>query len=577
MEPKAQLQNVLSFVKKYWHFALVCFILTAGMSLRLEAYLLNKSFWHDEAQLACNFIENTGFGAFLKPLDYFQIAPPVFLLAVKILTMLTANSSLAMSEPVFRFIPFISSIISVPAFYILSKKFLTQRRAVIFASTLFAINCTLIRYACEFKQYSSDVLIFMLLFILFSNNKTDKFFANLNFAKIFISSLSFTLLFFLSQTSIFALSGLVGYYFIKSRFKNLKILSILIIPLVSILLYKASIPKDFSGFMEMYWENGFISFSNILNVIRLNTEYFILGQKYLIFTLPLLIAGFVKTFFEKTKINRIFLLTLFGILSASVLRLYPFLERTILYFLPFFIILISKCLDFEINAPQNAPITGIFRNLHLKNLPPENISSTPVRKTVSFLYYLSIFLVVILFQLQIICKTRIDAFFNISAAREAFVILNENFNPNADILIVPGASYTLYKYYSTLFHTNNTKRRIIFIKSYKDERVNNELQRLFGLRGLRGFQKFPNLQELQDKKVQSSNLSHISHSGLFDSANPYGVQSYWIYTVHSPNVKEFLSANNVFTPYEIRLSNSHLYKIYTEAAPNTARQSLNSF
>lgn len=81
-----------------------------------------------------------------------------------------------------KILPLISSILSVPAFYILSKKFLNNKFAVLFANILFALNYSLIFYSQSIKHYSTEVLVTILAFLVFTSIKID----NLDFKKSFI-------------------------------------------------------------------------------------------------------------------------------------------------------------------------------------------------------------------------------------------------------------------------------------------------------------------------------------------------------------------------------------------------------
>ncbi len=158
-----RLNVFFDFLKKYWYHILIFAIIICAIVFRVEALRIRESWW-DEAALAYNFVENEGILWTFKPLAHFQMAPPLFLILTKFVTSIFQGT-----EWSYRIIPFLSSIISIPVFYILSTKFLTQKRAVIFANFLYAVNFALIRWATEFKQYSGDILIFMLVFLWLNN------------------------------------------------------------------------------------------------------------------------------------------------------------------------------------------------------------------------------------------------------------------------------------------------------------------------------------------------------------------------------------------------------------------------
>ena len=216
-----------------------------------------------------------------------------------------------------RLIPFISGILSIFVFYKLSKITLNTKPAVIFANLLFAINFPLVRYASEFKQYSTDVLIFMLIFIWISKINLQ----NPGFKTILKYSAVFTVLFFIFLPSIFLLSGFILYeilYRLKSeKYANIKdlakIISMALIPLIFVFMYKFSLPDDLSGFMDAYWTKevpGFIAYDSILEILKENCSFFALGARYMIFFAPFVLdmdkTPFrrVTIFLNDTKIGR---------------------------------------------------------------------------------------------------------------------------------------------------------------------------------------------------------------------------------------------------------------------------------
>src|SRR4051794_30587247 len=49
-----------------------------GILLRVVRYLMNYPLWHDEAFVAANFLDR-GYLEMLRPLDYYQVCPLLFL------------------------------------------------------------------------------------------------------------------------------------------------------------------------------------------------------------------------------------------------------------------------------------------------------------------------------------------------------------------------------------------------------------------------------------------------------------------------------------------------------------------
>ena len=127
--------------KKYVYYILLGIICFAGLALRIKAFVAGRPLWHDECSLALNIFDNNNIFAYFKPLNYTQAAPPLFMIATKIITNI-----FGINEYTLRFIPLLSGILSIPAFYILSRRFISNIWVILIANLLFAINYQLIYY-----------------------------------------------------------------------------------------------------------------------------------------------------------------------------------------------------------------------------------------------------------------------------------------------------------------------------------------------------------------------------------------------------------------------------------------------
>lgn len=135
---------------------LAVLVLFAGLVLRVQHFLIERDLWLDEAMLALNIVER-GFGGLLQPLDLNQAAPPGFLFLVKIATLVLGEA-----EWVFRLVPLLASLATLPLFYFLARSVLGTRGAL-FALVLLAISPTAVEYAGEAKQYAFDLLASILV------------------------------------------------------------------------------------------------------------------------------------------------------------------------------------------------------------------------------------------------------------------------------------------------------------------------------------------------------------------------------------------------------------------------------
>ena len=130
----------------------IIFVFVISLYLRLDAFLINNTFFTDEILLAVNVL-NRNYSGLLFPLDYFQSAPFLFLVLSKFIC-----SKIGYVEQCFRFIPFLSSVASLFLFYKLSCIVYRNCYSRVLALLTFGINYQLLFYTQVFKQYSTDVL-----------------------------------------------------------------------------------------------------------------------------------------------------------------------------------------------------------------------------------------------------------------------------------------------------------------------------------------------------------------------------------------------------------------------------------
>jgi Dolichyl-phosphate-mannose-protein mannosyltransferase len=133
-----------------------------GVLVRLVRYLVVYPIWHDEAFLAVNFLDR-GYPDLLRPLDYSQVSPILFLWVE-----LTAVRLLGFSEWSLRLFPAICGILGVFLFRSLAARLL-RGMALLFAVGIFAAAFYPIRHSAEVKPYSSDLLSALVILALAVN------------------------------------------------------------------------------------------------------------------------------------------------------------------------------------------------------------------------------------------------------------------------------------------------------------------------------------------------------------------------------------------------------------------------
>ena len=191
-------------------------LIVMGIYFRVRLYLFNRSLWLDEAYLTHNLLDRSWIELF-SPLDYGQSAPVFFLLFEKF--SLSFSTIITNRELLLRIFPLISGIATLVLIWLLAKK--NMRIGAFFTLALFVFNQRLVYYSSEVKQYSSDVLISIILLWLAWNCITS---ALSRKPIIELGSAGIVLIWF-SHPSVFILAGIglsLGLdYLFKKEWRNL--------------------------------------------------------------------------------------------------------------------------------------------------------------------------------------------------------------------------------------------------------------------------------------------------------------------------------------------------------------------
>ena len=197
--------------KNYAYSILLVITFALGVALRLKVLLLGHGFQTDEANLALNLIDRNYLQLFL-PLNHFQVAPPFFLILSKFVYSSVHSNIPYISDLLFRLLPFISGVLAIPVFgYLLNLLF---RNKIINLIGMFSISIvpTVISYSCIFKQYSTEMLVLMLMLIAFL--KID--FSSKSKLKNILLMTALGLAPFFSMTAVFVYPGGFLYLILKN-------------------------------------------------------------------------------------------------------------------------------------------------------------------------------------------------------------------------------------------------------------------------------------------------------------------------------------------------------------------------
>jgi hypothetical protein len=317
---------------------LSAFFILIGALVRFRQYFHNKSLWLDEAMLALNII-NRNYEQLLQTLDYQQMAPPAFLWVSKLL-----GSWQGYTEWGLRLWPFVASLLALLLLWQLMKSLSASAAEQLAVIVLFACSFRLSYYAGEFKQYSSDVFWVMLCLLL--GVKADLL---QSWRKAGLLLLAGAVGLWFSHPLIFVLAG-IGLYQLwqwQLQRKPADLLPLAIVGggwLMSLgIQYVFILAKDTNrAAMQDYWKDAFLpvpphgkaELEAWLDIPQ-QLFYSTLGINSIGWLLMFIVlAGGILLWEQKRYWVMALLLPLPLIIVASVLKIYPFSSRLLLFLTP---------------------------------------------------------------------------------------------------------------------------------------------------------------------------------------------------------------------------------------------------
>jgi uncharacterized membrane protein len=337
-------------------------IIAIGVSLRLVQYAANRSLWVDEALLALNVVDRS-LAELLQPLDRNQTAPVGYLMLTRLATALFGSSEYAL-----RLVPLLAGCAAVPAFWVLARRTL-HSGAALAAAFLFASSGALIHYASEMKQYSSDVLVTVLLAIPF----VEALDHGLSARRAALLAAAGAVSVWFSQPALLVLGGFGAALALRVATRGnarelRRLVGVSAVWIVTIgpvlVLQLRSVTPEFAAYMQSYWSGAFMPFPPR----SLDDMYWLYATGIRLFESPLgfyvpwigigaFIAGCVWALQRAPWLLLMLGSPVLLALCASALRLYPFgvapeyhpfiavYGRASLYLVPLFLLLVAAGAD----------------------------------------------------------------------------------------------------------------------------------------------------------------------------------------------------------------------------------------
>lgn len=305
-------------------------VIIIGFLLRFREYLFNRSMWVDEAIIALNRDQH---------------APIGFLWLEKLSSLFLGNGEYSL-----RLIPFLLSILSIPLFYKVSRYFLKKQEALL-SLFIFSILNVLIYYSSEAKQYSLDVFVTLVIYFSFF-----KLIPNLSsLTSILILTFLGGVIIWFSHPAVFVLGGLGITLLISLIHKreNNNVRSLLFCYsfwLISfVLLYIISLRQTASEqYLRDFWETAFAPnplthFSNLGWYLDIYSKlsHHTLRLSFENWTILILIIGIIALFRNSKRHFSLLLSPLVLVILASMLEMYPLIDRFLLFFVPNILIIIT--------------------------------------------------------------------------------------------------------------------------------------------------------------------------------------------------------------------------------------------
>lgn len=314
-----------------------------GGIARISQYASNRSLWLDEAFLALN-LTSRSYAELLSPLANHQIAPIGFLLIERFFIEMLGKSEYAL-----RLFPLLCGLASLLLFVFVTRRIL-PREAANYAVALFALSDTLIYYASEAKQYSTDVAVALLLFFITLRlmEKRDA----LSFWSLALVGAGSV---WLSHPAAFVLAGMglsvLSHFAVRREWKKVGM------TFLAIACWLISFGFEYFVFLKVPVSSQglrgslapfFMAFpphsiKDLYSYVKLFLLIFYenIGLPFMGIAAMFFFLGLAALWRQRSAGSWLTLPAILVTLGISILNLYPFRGRLVLYLMPMFVILIG--------------------------------------------------------------------------------------------------------------------------------------------------------------------------------------------------------------------------------------------
>ena len=338
-----------------------------GAALRLWQYAANTSLWLDEIAIARNILERPLGELLTTPLVYFQAAPKGFLLAEK-----TAVTLLGPSEYALRLFPLLGSLAALVLFVRVARRALVGLAALV-AVALFALAMPFIFYAAQVKQYSTDVLVAVVLLSIALDIEEA---ADFSPRRAMWAALAGVIAAWFSHPAVFMLVGIglslaaQSRRFDRGSLRRLHtVLAVWIVSALCVIGAElATMPPQTREYMNRFWGYAMLPADPLRMLWPLARLKGFFGRGGLgtlgypadIFYMALAAFGIALLFRRRRGAALLLILPIALTIAAAAARQYPFADRLILFLAPGFILAIAEAIEWtRVRASSISPVAAI--------------------------------------------------------------------------------------------------------------------------------------------------------------------------------------------------------------------------
>ena len=327
-----------------WPTVALVAAIAVGVVLRLAAFASDRPLWIDESMIAMNLTDRS-VGQFFEPLDRNQTAPVGFLLAGKLCITLFGPT-----EHALRLTALVGSLLGLIGFAVAAVRLLPPWAARL-AVLLFALSPTVVNYAAEVKQYSTDAAVTAGLLAL-----AAPLLRSPARGRLIALGVGGALAVWVSHPSVFVLAALGLVLFVQSVVRRENWRAVVAVGAAWVVSFAGVFWVNVrfgtaNGYLAEYWGEHFMPMSlsagpwlveRLVDFFRAAGGYG--GEMIPAGGLAAVVAavGGVCLWRDGRRVELVVLLGVVGVtLLASALHKYPFIGRLLLFLAPVGVILVA--------------------------------------------------------------------------------------------------------------------------------------------------------------------------------------------------------------------------------------------